>query len=1038
MAEKNPKDPKKPTPQERKLLDYIGQFESAGGDYNIVYGGYTEELDKPLTEMTVDEVLALQEKMKSSGSSAVGAYQMINSTLKEELKNGKISGDTLFTPKLQDTLILNRLRRIRGLDEFLAGKKTPEEFGLLLSKEFASIPNPETGKSYYDGDGLNKSLTDVDSMLTALENIRVDESLATGSSINPELILNSDLDEGTKEELLKLNEEAGLQPDTINQLQSMQPSMLTNLVNSQVPSNPVANENIVNSEITLRAEENGLGFNGELNAFPADFKLLNNSTDGEDQNKTMRDGGLINKFNTGGSHEQNPHGGIPVSKNPNGGNNLVEEGETMYQNYIFSDSLKLDKETAKRFHVDDKYVGKTLAEISERYNAEIDERPFDKIAVGTAKRELDKLILVNESLKPSEPASANMFPMGGLLPYTDKETEGTEKEKRKKAEDQQAQAINNGMDVMKEDIGLNFEKNTFDRVFGNDIGQEVGELDLGNYLNRGFFDVKPNGPGVYNISPTSANPQNAQGYKDQIKYLQKLNPNARINSQYTQFSNRSFNDGGHAIAEPGIGDAAAMAGDAAAMIGGATPVGLIAQAVGKAIDEGVGIGNSLFGDTGIDTSGSQRYDKTSVMDGMQGLDLLTPTKWATNAIFAGRKNKDANEANNQNTLAQNSQFKESSFNAGGPLPHNFFTDLNNYVSSRTGWNFNSSIPFGAGIPINRTFNSVNPVGRFDGGSPPLATAPYRNPIIGGTATPTTEKMPPFYLNQWNTPFIGKWADNANTTTPADASAPHTSPTAGALASSITSRPMVGRINTTTTSPSTFEYPTPQAGDLAGTPSPQMPAYSEYSQLGSRIQSIANEAMRLTPIARNLLRKKETPEITRLNRLDDRFRKSEIDEAAFYNRINNAAGNFRQTAREGSGGSLAAFNRNMQQGYTSQLRAISDAMFQKQGFDANQNQLEQQFNKDTNVRNQQIDEREQMINQQSRAATQLYNDTMRNAAFEDIGLLGRENKMADILERTSGYTVDGQRAGNGIFANLFKRNGGELHNYEEYLKKKYNG
>ena len=172
------------TPKEKAVLDYITQFESKGGDYNILYGGYKGDTGIPLTEMTVQEVLDFQEKMKSSGSSAVGAYQLINKTLLEEVKKQGISLDSTFTPELQDELIVGRLRRTRKLDDFVNGNISAEEFSLPLSQEFASIPllkdyedgngkMHRKGQSYYAGDGMNKALVDTDSLSQVLNEIQV-------------------------------------------------------------------------------------------------------------------------------------------------------------------------------------------------------------------------------------------------------------------------------------------------------------------------------------------------------------------------------------------------------------------------------------------------------------------------------------------------------------------------------------------------------------------------------------------------------------------------------------------------------------------------------------------------------------------------------------------------------------------------------------------------------------------------------------------------------------------------------------------------
>lgn len=49
----------------------------------------------------------------------------------------------------------------------------------------------------------------------------------------------------------------------------------------------------------------------------------------------------LNSFNTGGSHQENPNGGIPIGMGSNGKMNTVEEGETKMGDFIFSDRIGL-------------------------------------------------------------------------------------------------------------------------------------------------------------------------------------------------------------------------------------------------------------------------------------------------------------------------------------------------------------------------------------------------------------------------------------------------------------------------------------------------------------------------------------------------------------------------------------------------------------------------------------------------------------------------------------------------------------------------
>mgnify|MGYP000055607110 FL=1 len=157
----------------RKLLDYIGNLESQGNynavNYTAVQHGYPKSMD--LTNKTLAEVLALQAQMIKDGaaSSAVGKYQFLQSTLKEEAQNmGLDLAKTKFDPATQDALIYNRLVRMRGYKDFGNNKITAHQFVKNLSMEFASIPDPDTGKSYYQGLAGNKSLVALESIYSAI------------------------------------------------------------------------------------------------------------------------------------------------------------------------------------------------------------------------------------------------------------------------------------------------------------------------------------------------------------------------------------------------------------------------------------------------------------------------------------------------------------------------------------------------------------------------------------------------------------------------------------------------------------------------------------------------------------------------------------------------------------------------------------------------------------------------------------------------------------------------------------------------------
>lgn len=88
----------------------------------------------------------------------------------------------------------------------------------------------------------------------------------------------------------------------------------------------------------------------------------------------------VTTFNNGGTHEENPLGGIPQGIGANGLPNLVEEGEVKYKDYIFSDRLRAKQSTLAEVGLPNKYIGKTYGDIAKNLQKESAERPNDPIS----------------------------------------------------------------------------------------------------------------------------------------------------------------------------------------------------------------------------------------------------------------------------------------------------------------------------------------------------------------------------------------------------------------------------------------------------------------------------------------------------------------------------------------------------------------------------------------------------------------------------------------------------------------------------------
>lgn len=157
------------------LHAFISDAEGTGAGsqgYSQVFAKSRVQPEKPVETMTLNEVLDWQNQSKKAGSAstAAGRYQIVNKTLKGLMKNMKLTGDEVFSPALQDRMALE-LMKARGLEKFKSGKMSAEQFAFNLSKEWASLPNPKTGKSYYDSN-LNKSRVSLDEFLSQIERLR--------------------------------------------------------------------------------------------------------------------------------------------------------------------------------------------------------------------------------------------------------------------------------------------------------------------------------------------------------------------------------------------------------------------------------------------------------------------------------------------------------------------------------------------------------------------------------------------------------------------------------------------------------------------------------------------------------------------------------------------------------------------------------------------------------------------------------------------------------------------------------------------------
>lgn len=101
---------------------------------------------------------------------------------------------------------------------------------------------------------------------------------------------------------------------------------------------------------------------GELNTNGADFS----------------NGQII--VGNGGTHEENPMEGVPMGMDAEGNPNLVEQGEVIFNDYVFSNRLFADGGLLESFNLPKSYDGHSFAAIAEKLGDESKERPNDPIS----------------------------------------------------------------------------------------------------------------------------------------------------------------------------------------------------------------------------------------------------------------------------------------------------------------------------------------------------------------------------------------------------------------------------------------------------------------------------------------------------------------------------------------------------------------------------------------------------------------------------------------------------------------------------------
>lgn len=178
----------------------------------------------------------------------------------------------------------------------------------------------------------------------------------------------------------------------------------------------LANKDKYSSTLVKRANfvRNSAGWKHALGGYIKDRNdMYNNMLESQTHGGDFSNG--VTFINNGGTHEQNPFEGVPMGVAPDGKPNLVEEGEVLYNDYVFSNRLYPTDKELKEFNLPKKYKRHTIAFIVKDMSKESAERPNDPISKRGLEASLGKLASLQEKqrMKKGKIGTQQMMACGG-------------------------------------------------------------------------------------------------------------------------------------------------------------------------------------------------------------------------------------------------------------------------------------------------------------------------------------------------------------------------------------------------------------------------------------------------------------------------------------------------------------------------------------------------------------------------------------------------------------------------------------------------
>lgn len=163
-------------------------------------------------------------------------------------------------------------------------------------------------------------------------------------------------------------------------------------------------------------------YNAGLHYFADGGKIESSSTEGKISQR-KEDWPGITEINAGGSHEENPNGGVLQGIAPDGAPNLVEQGEVKISDitgggnqYVLSARIVITPEMAQQFGIDSKLVGLTYADGFKKAYSQYKERQGNPEVRNEVASLISKFQQAQDAEKAQREAQMQMAVMQSMTP----------------------------------------------------------------------------------------------------------------------------------------------------------------------------------------------------------------------------------------------------------------------------------------------------------------------------------------------------------------------------------------------------------------------------------------------------------------------------------------------------------------------------------------------------------------------------------------------------------------------------------------------